>query len=492
MTPVVAILGRPNVGKSTLFNQLTATRDALVIDQPGMTRDRRFGTASTPHGPWLVIDTGGLRALDEPARDETAPGRTDRALVDEASLDRLVDAQSLKAAGDADAVVLVVDVKDGLTAMDEHIASHLRRLGKPVVVVANKVDGADPAIAVAEFHQFGLGAPVPVSARSGGGIRALIDTLATVLPATSDADDPLETDEAGADTTDEDGIRIAIIGRPNVGKSTLTNRLLGEPRVIVSPIAGTTRDSIRQRFERLGRTYTFIDTAGIRRKSKVDAAAEKFSIVDAIKSINAAHIALVVIDATEGMTDQDAAILGLAVDSGRSIIIAVNKWDGLETGAREHAKRTVERKTRFCEYAEVRYISALHGSGTGKLFPAFDAAHAAAHPTLSTSAVTDLLYEAVESHPPPLVAGRRIKLRYAHLGGRNPPRIVIHGNQTEKLPKAYRRYLANFFREALNLVATPVAFEFRTAENPYKGRKNTLTPRQQRRRKRLLQHVKKR
>lgn len=483
MKPVVAILGRPNVGKSTLFNQLTATRDALVIDQPGMTRDRRFGSAAPEFGDWLVIDTGGLSELADPAHP--AKRGKDGALVEEQALERLVDAQSMTAAQDADLVLFVVEAKDGLTPTDQRIAAQLRRLGKRLLLAVNKVDGADPAIAVSEFHALGLGAPVPVSARSGGGIARLAAAIADGLPAA----DRIDTD-AGEDA--DEGIRIAIVGRPNVGKSTLTNRLLGAARVIVSPVAGTTRDSVRERFERGGRSYTLIDTAGIRRKARVDAAAEKFSVVDAIRSMNAAHIALVVIDAAEGMTEQDESILGLAVDSGRSILLAVNKWDGLDRDARERTRRSVERRTRFCDFAQIHYISALHGSGTGKLFPAIDAAYRAATTTASTSAVTDLLYAAVEAHPPPLVAGRRIKLRYAHLGGRNPPRIVIHGNQTERLPKSYQRYLANHFRDALALVATPVVLEFRTADNPFKGRRNTLTPRQQRRRKRLLKHVKKR
>ena len=277
-----------------------------------------------------------------------------------------------------------------------------------------------------------------------------------------------------------------------MGKSTLTNRLLGEPRVIVSPLAGTTRDSIEQRFERMGRQYTFIDTAGIRRRARVDETAEKFSVVDAIKAMNAAHIALVVIDAQEGMTEQDAAILGLAVDSGRSIILAVNKWDGLTTDERDFARSGIERRTAFCEYAEVRFISALHGSGTGKLFQAFEEAHRAAYLSPGTAEVTRLLEAALEAHPPPLVSGRRIKLRYAHIGGHNPPRIVIHGNQTERIPKSYQRYLANFFRARLKMTATPIAIEFRTSDNPFKGRHNKLTPRQARKRQRMLRHVKKR
>ena len=481
MKPVVAILGRPNVGKSTLFNQLTQTRDALVVDQPGMTRDRRFGTAAPDYGDWLVVDTGGLSELADP--ELPASSAKDAALVEEADLGRLVDAQSMTAAKEADLVLFVVDARDGLTPTDERIAEQLRRLGKRLLIAVNKVDGADPSIAVSEFHSLGLGEPMPVSARSGGGIARLAGAVAAGLPTVAAIE---------ADAAEDESVRIAIVGRPNVGKSTLTNRLLGEARVIVSPVAGTTRDSVRERFERGSRKYTLIDTAGIRRKARVDAAAEKFSVVDAIRAMSAAHIALVVIDAAEGMTEQDASILGLAVDSGRSILIAVNKWDGLEREAREHTRRTVERRTRFCDFAQIHYISALHGSGTGKLFPAFDAAYRAATTAASTSAVTDLLYAAVDAHPPPLVAGRRIKLRYAHLGGRNPPRIVIHGNQTERLPNSYQRYLANYFRDALALVATPVVLEFRTADNPFKGRRNTLTPRQQRRRKRMLKHVKKR
>ncbi len=540
MLPVVAILGRPNVGKSTLFNQLTATRDALVIDQPGMTRDRRFGTARADFGAWLVVDTGGLRGLDAAEPATAGPDLAAHAgqAIDEAFLDRLVDAQSLKAARESDVVLLVVDVRDGLAPMDETIAGHLRRLGKPVLLVANKVDGADPDIATAEFHACGLGMPAAVAAKTGRGIRALAARIVELLPkpelpeeavaaeseghktdALSDdtphggepnavadgmhadvmegVDDNLDEDseddaEEALEPSIPENIRIAIIGRPNVGKSTLTNRLLGEPRVIVSPLAGTTRDSIEQQFERMGRQYTFIDTAGIRRRARVDETAEKFSVVDAIKAMNAAHIALVVIDAQEGMTEQDAAILGLAVDSGRSIILAVNKWDGLSTDERDFARSGIERRTAFCDYAEVRFISALHGSGTGKLFQAFEEAHRAAYLSPGTAEVTRLLEAALESHPPPLVSGRRIKLRYAHIGGHNPPRIVIHGNQTERIPKSYQRYLANFFRTRLKMTATPIAIEFRTGDNPFKGRHNKLTPRQARKRQRMLRHVKKR
>ena len=486
MDPIIAILGRPNVGKSTLFNQLTRSRDALVIDQPGMTRDRRFGHADTPFGRWGIIDTGGLQGFSQhgPARDRKNIERNK-------SIDDLVDEQALKAANDADLVLLVVDVKSGLTVLDENITTMLRTRSTSVIVVANKVDGSDPDLVSAEFNALGLGQPIAIAAKSGRGIRDLVTVIAERLEVSE------APDREGADNTEltssapENDIRIAIIGRPNVGKSTLTNRLLGEERVIVSPIAGTTRDSIREQFERQGKSYTLIDTAGIRRKSKVDAGAEKFSVVDALKSMSAAHIALIVIDASEGMTDQDATILGLAIDSGRSIVIAANKWDGLDDEQKDHARRTLERKLSFCDFAVLHFISALHGSGTGKLFKTFEQAYHAAKLKLDTKVVTDLLYEATEAHPPPLVRGRRIKLRYAHIGGQSPPRIIVHGNQTNRLPQSYQRYLSNFFREKLRLIATPVVFEFRSGENPYKDRKNKLTPRQARRRKRLMKHVKK-
>ncbi len=460
MLPVVALLGRPNVGKSTLFNQLTGTRDALVADYPGLTRDRQYGIARLDEAACIVIDTGGLTG-------------------DDAGLDALTAEQSLRALAEADAVMLLVDARDGPTAADAHLVDAVRRSGKPAILLVNKVDGVDATQAAADFHALGLAPVQPIVAAQGRGVRAAATRLLEALPAVA-------APAAEADA----GIRIAIVGRPNVGKSTLTNRLLGEARMVVSDVPGTTRDAIAVPFSRDGRHYTLIDTAGIRRRARVHEAVEKFSIVKTLQAVDAADVALLLLDAHEGVTEQDASLAGLLLQHGRAIVIAVNKWDGLSAEARERLRAEIGRRLPFLDFVRVHRISALHGTGVGELLGLLEGAAAAAAADLPTSRLSRILADAVTAHPPPLVRGRRVKLRYAHQGGRQPPVIVIHGNQTDRLPGAYRRYLNNAFREALGLQGTPIVLELRTGENPYAGRRNPLTPRQQARRKRLIKRRK--
>ncbi len=459
--PVVAIVGRPNVGKSTLFNRLTGRRDALVADEPGLTRDRQYASARLAGRTFIAVDTGGL---------------TDGA----SGIDPLIAAQAGQALGEAHAVLFLVDGREGLNAADEAVAVRLRRLGRPVHLVVNKTEGLAPAEAAAEFHALGLGAPWAISSAHGRGVRALMEAVLAPWP---------ETPEAPPG--DEEGVRIAVVGRPNVGKSTLVNRMVGAERVLAYDQPGTTRDSIQVPFRRDGRPYVLVDTAGVRRRSRVGEGIEKFSVIKILQAIEAAHVAVLLVDAREGVTDQDAHLLGHVLDAGRALVIAANKWDGLDPGQRDKTRRDLERRFAFVDFASVHLISALHGTGVGHLFEAVDRAHAAATAKLSTPVLTRLLQEAVSAHPPPLVQGRRIKLRYAHQGGSNPPVVVVHGNQTAALPESYRRYLVRHFRQALDLEGTPVRVELRTGENPYRGRRNTLTPRQQRRRKRLLRHARK-
>ncbi len=460
MKPIIAILGRPNVGKSTLFNRLTQGRDALVADEPGLTRDRLYGIGKIDDRSYVVIDTGGL-------------------YQDQKGLAELVTQQSLQAAREADAVIFLVDGQEGLTPQDEIIASRLRSLDKPIQLAVNKTEGRDPAIAVAEFHTLGLGLPVPISSAHNQGLDTLIEDLFASLPAHSAVG---EDEAAGSET----GVKIAIIGRPNVGKSTLVNRMLGEERVLVYDEPGTTRDSIAIPFKRDQRSYTLIDTAGIRRRSRVTETIEKFSVIKTLQTLDRAEVAIVVIDAAGSITDQDTALIGMVLDSGRALVIAVNKWDGLPAEQRRQVKNDVDRKLRFVDFARLHYISALHGSGVGELFASIEEAHRSAFIEVSTATLTRILQQAVENFPPPLVRGRRIKLRYAHLGGHSPPSVVIHGNQIESIPSSYRRYLERSFGEALALQGTPVRIAFKQGENPFKGKGNPLTQRQLAKRKRLM------
>jgi GTPase len=458
MLPAVALVGRPNVGKSTLFNRLTATRDALVADYPGLTRDRRFGLGRAGDRRFIVIDTGGLVSADSNAMTE------------------LVAAQVELAIEEADAVVLVVDHKSGLTPEDTAIAERLRRESKPVVIAVNKAEGVAGELAEAEFHTLGLGSPVGISAVHGHGIDELLRTALESFPAAAEADAVTET---------EQGPKVAVIGRPNVGKSTLINRLLGENRLITSPEPGTTRDSIHVPIERDDKKFVLVDTAGIRRRARVSETVEKYSVVQSLKAIEEAGAVIAVLDARENVTDQDVHLVGLAAERGRALALAVNKWDGMSGHERRFVERELERKLDFVQYASVHYISALHGSGIAELINAALIGYRNAGVELATPRLTRVLEDALQVNPPPLVRGRQVRLRYAHQGGRYPPLIVVHGTQATRLPDHYKRYLENAFREALKLKGTPVRVELRTTENPFAGRRNKLTPRQAKKRKRV-------
>ncbi len=466
MVPVLALVGRPNVGKSTLFNRLTRTQDALVANFPGLTRDRQYGEARFDGRHFIVIDTAGITGQEE-------------------GIDAAVAQQSEQAVDEADAVLLMLDARAGLTAVDRELVQKVRTLSKPVFVVANKIDGANPDEAMAEFYELGVERIYPTTATHGRGIRPLLEDVLDLFP-----DEVVEGAEEAVEAEDP-GIKIAIVGRPNVGKSTLVNRLLGEDRVVVYDQPGTTRDSVYIRYERGERVYTLIDTAGVRRRKNVHETVEKFSIVKTLKAVDDAQVVILVMDASEGIVDQDLHLLGHVIDAGRAVVIALNKWDGLDDDHRRTIKADLERRLQFIDYAEIHFISALHGTGVGHLYESVHSAHRAATMKLQTHKLTQILEKAVFEHAPPLVQGRRIKLRYAHAGGSNPPRIIIHGNQTERVPAAYRRYLEKTFRRELKLVGTPVFIEFRTSENPYAGRKNELTPRQERSRTRMMKFIKK-
>ena len=462
MLPVIALVGRPNVGKSTLFNRLTRSRDALVADQPGLTRDRQYGLGRMGDRPYLVVDTAGISG-------------------DEDGVEVLMEQQVRLAIEEADCLLYLVDAKEGMVSGDEQIAAELRKTGKPLTVVANKSENIDRGVAGVDFYALGLGDPVPISAAHGGGVKPLINSILATLPETEDEHED-----------ERRGVQIAVVGRPNVGKSTLINRLLGEERVVAFDQPGTTRDSIYVPFVHEDREYTLIDTAGVRRRARIDEAIEKFSVIKTLQAMEAANVVLLVLDAHQGVSEQDATLAGHVIESGRAVVLVVNKWDGLQSDERDRFKSELDRKLPFLEFAEVHFISALHGTGVGHLMKAVDAAYKAAIADLKTADLTRILEQAVMEHQPPLVRGRRIKLRYAHQGGKNPPLIVIHGNQTESVPGAYQRFLVNRYRKAFKLWGTPVRVEFRTSENPYKGRRNKLTERQQRKRKRMIRHIKKR
>lgn len=462
MLPVIALVGRPNVGKSTLFNVLTRSRDALVADLPGLTRDRNYGYGKLGAIPYIVVDTGGLTAQAE-------------------GIAELMAKQTLRAIEEADRVLFMLDAREGCTHSDRFVAQMLRKLNKDVIVVANKAEGVDGASAAADFHQLGLGEPVTISAAHGDGIRSLLEKALAGFEIAY-----------GAPAVEDRGIRVAVIGRPNVGKSTLINRLIGEERLIAFDQPGTTRDAVFVPFERDGRTYTLIDTAGVRRRARVEEAIEKFSIVKTLQAVDDANVVIGVIDAHDTVAEQDATLFGMVAERGRALIIAVNKWDGIPTDKRDEIRTGLDLRLPFLDFAPVHFISALHGSGVGDLMHTVNRAYDASMRDLATPELTRVLETAMQQHQPPVVRGRRIKLRYAHQGGRNPPIIVVHGNQVQHVPEAYRRYLAGVFRKNFRLEGTPVRVEFRSDENPFKGRRNELTPRQVRSRKRLMQRVKKR
>ena len=505
-TPVVALVGRPNVGKSTLFNRLTRTRDALVADFPGLTRDRKYGQAHLAGYDFIVIDTGGIDGTEEGVEEKMAE-------------------QSLLAIEEADIVLFLVDARAGLTSADIGIANYLRqRQNKTTVVVANKVDGIDADSHCAEFYQLGLGEIAQIAASQGRGITSLMEHVLapfaeqmaemTEESAVENADvfsEVTEFDEWDEDfdfsneedtalldeelaqeqTPDKQNIKIAIVGRPNVGKSTLTNRILGEDRVVVYDMPGTTRDSIYIPMERDGQNYTLIDTAGVRKRGKVHLAVEKFSVIKTLQAIQDANVVLLVIDARENISDQDLSLLGFILNAGRSLVIVVNKWYGLDTDVKDRVKSELDRRLDFIDFARVHFISALHGSGVGNLFDSVKEAYKCATQKMTTSLLTRILQIAVDEHQPPMISGRRVKLKYAHPGGYNPPIIVIHGNQVDKLPDSYKRYLSNHFRRSLKIIGSPIRLQFQEGNNPFAGKRNKLTPNQLRKRKRLMKFIKK-
>jgi GTP-binding protein len=476
MLPVVALVGRPNVGKSTLFNRLTRTRDALVADFPGLTRDRKYGSVDYEGLEFIVVDTGGIDGSEEGIELEMAE-------------------QSLKAIDEADVVLFLVDARAGATVADEAIANHIRRVNKTVFLVANKTDGLDADTAIADFYSLGIGEVYPIAAAHGRGVTSLLQQALVPLLTEQQAQ-RLAAFEAGEDlnAVDEDGeqeqrdkhIKLAIVGRPNVGKSTLTNRILGEERVIVYDMPGTTRDAIYIPMQRGEREYTLIDTAGVRRRGRIDDVVEKFSVIKTLQAIEDANVVILVLDARLGISEQDLSILGFVLNAGRSLVIAVNKWDGLDDGVKDEVKRELDRRLGFIDFARLHFISALHGSGVGNLFESVEEAFDSATRRVNTALLTKIMNMAQEDHQPPLVKGRRVKLKYAHAGGYNPPLIVIHGTQVEDLPDSYKRYLMNYFRKSLQLMGTPVRVEFRGTENPFAEKRNTLTPNQQYKRDRLI------
>ncbi|UHQ21389.1 ribosome biogenesis GTPase Der [Lysobacter sp. 5GHs7-4] len=463
MLPLVALVGRPNVGKSTLFNALTRSRDALVHDQPGVTRDRHYGVCR-PEGlrPFAVVDTGGIAGEDEGLAGATAR-------------------QARAAAEEADLVLFIVDGREGASALDDDILKWLRKTARPTLLVVNKTDGIDVQAALNDFARYGFADRVAVSSAHRQGIDRLLEEVLSKLP------------EEGTQTeldSDPSRIRVAFIGRPNVGKSTLVNRLLGEERMIASEVPGTTRDSVAIDMERDGRLYRLIDTAGLRRKSRVDEAVEKFSIIKTLQAIEQCQVAVVMLDAGEGVTDQDASVLGYALDAGRALVVAVNKWDGQTDYQRQQTEALLVRKLAFVDWAEAVRISAKHGSGMRELFKAVHRAHDSATREFATAEVTKALEIAYETNPPPVVRGHVAKLRYAHPAASNPPTFVVHGTRLRTLADSYKRYLENFFRKRFKLVGTPVRFIFKEGNNPYEGKKNVLTEKQVAKKRRLIRHVK--
>jgi len=493
MIPVVALVGRPNVGKSTLFNRLTKTRDALVADFPGLTRDRKYGRAEIEGNEFIIVDTGGIDGTEDGVETRMA-------------------GQSLLAIEEADIVLFMVDARAGVMPADQGIAQHLRSREKATFLVANKTDGLDPDSATADFYSLGLGEVYAIAASHGRGVNQLIEHV--LIPFVGEKPEEAELteeeanaaywaeqlgengDEIPADVEDDFDpttlpIKLAIVGRPNVGKSTLTNRILGEDRVVVYDMPGTTRDSIYIPMVRDEREYVLIDTAGVRKRGKVTETVEKFSVIKTLQAIEDANVVMLVIDAHEGISDQDLSLLGFILNSGRSLVIVVNKWDGLTQEVRDQVKDTLDLRLGFIDFARIHFISALHGSGVGNLFESVNEAYNCATKRVSTSLLTRIMQMAADDHQPPLVNGRRVKLKYAHAGGYNPPIVVIHGNQVKDLADSYKRYLMNYFRRSLEIMGTPIRIQFKEGENPFEGKRNTLTPNQMRKRKRLMSHLKK-
>ena len=438
MKPTLVLVGRPNVGKSTLFNRLTKTRDALVADFPGLTRDRRYGLGRVAEREFLVVDIAGF----DPVAKE--------GIVHEMAK------QAEQAIAEADALLFMVDARNGLTPHDEQIAARLRRAGRPTFLVVNKAEGMNRAVVSAEFHALGLGDPLCISSAHGDNVHALMELVLESFPADEDDDE-----------ADEKGPRVAIVGRPNVGKSTLVNTLIGEERVIAFDMPGTTRDAIEVPFERNGKHYTLIDTAGLRRRGKVFEAVEKFSVIKTLQAVEQANVVVLVLDASQEISDQDAHIGGFVVEAGRALVVAVNKWDSVDDYRRQRIKEDIERKLPFLGFAKFLYVSALKGQGIVPMLKAVDGAYAAAMTKLATPKLTRLLLDATLKQQPPRHSGFRPKMRYAHQGGMNPPIIVVHGSALDHVPASYVRYLERSFLEAFKLQGTPLRIQFKSSHNPF-------------------------
>jgi len=467
MLPTVALVGRPNVGKSTLFNRLTGERDALVANVPGLTRDRKYGKAELDGQPLMLIDTGGLRGDDESGVSHLMAEQVDQALAE------------------CDLVLFLVDARDGLLPDDEDIALYLRRRGLDVLLAINKIDGVNTDLVEAEFSTLGFARQALISASHGRGLVQLSNELRDCLPGFGneiDAEEASVVDQAPAD----DRLRVAIIGRPNVGKSTLVNRLVGEERQVVFDMPGTTRDSVEVPFTHNDREYVLIDTAGVRKRGKVTDMIEKFSVVKTLQALDMAQVAILVVDASEGLVDQDLHLLSFAADAGTGLILAINKWDGLSSEQKRKTETQLDRKLVFAPWMPRRTISALHGTGVGHLLGDVNKVYKAGSFDVSTSVLTRILEEAVAQHQPPAPRGRMIKLRFAHPAGAHPPTIRIHGNQTDSLPASYVKYLENVFRDTLKLVGTPIKIDFKRTSNPFSEKKNKLTPSQQKRRDKMI------
>ncbi|HJN95197.1 MAG: ribosome biogenesis GTPase Der [Gammaproteobacteria bacterium] len=462
MRPVIALVGRPNVGKSTLFNRLTRTRDAIVANIPGLTRDRQYGEGSSEGKSFIAIDTGGITGYED-------------------GIDAEMASQSLQAIDEATICLFLVDARDGLTPDDSRILDYLRKHSKRSYLLVNKIDGSDPNEAMAEFFALGMKDVFPITATQGRGVTRM---LTAVL---DDAETDIQTTE---EELEIEGIKIAIAGRPNVGKSTLVNRMLGEDRVVVYDRPGTTRDSVYIPFERRGKKYTLIDTAGIKRRGKTKETVEKFSVVKSLQAIQDANVVVLIVDARDGIVEQDLHLLGYVIETGRALVIAINKWDGMTESEKEHVKSEIRRRFTFVDFARIHFISALHGSGVGDLYKSLLTAFDSASKKLTTNRLTQVLQDAVVDHAPPIVNGRRIKLRYAHAGGHNPPTIVIHGKQTDKLPGHYSRYLEKTFRNGLKLEGTPVRIELRSDANPFVKGEQQLSQKQVARKRKIKKNRK--
>lgn len=457
MRPVIALVGRPNVGKSTLFNRLTRSREALVANIPGLTRDRKYGEGKIEGRSFIIIDTGGISG-------------------DEQGIDLEMASQSLQAIEEANVCLFLVDAKDGLLPDDNRIMDHLRKRNKNTHLVVNKIDGRDPDAALVDFYSFGMPEMFPITATQGRGVKSmLLKVLDDFEEQTKDNEAAVELSEADEQET---GIKIAIAGRPNVGKSTLVNRMLGEDRVVVFDQPGTTRDSVYIPFERRGKRYTLIDTAGIKKRGQTKETVDKFSVVKSLQAIQDAHVVVLIVDARTGIVEQDLHLLGYVIETGRALVIAINKWDGMQPEDKDKVKADIRRRFVFVDFAKIHYISAMYGTGVGDLYKSILTAYDSATKKLTTNRLTELLQDAVTDHAPPLINGRRIKLRYAHAGGQNPPTIVIHGKQTEKLSGNYSRYLEKTFRKVLKLEGTPVRIELRSGDNPFTKSEESLTQQQ--------------